>query len=148
MIRAIRTASLALALTLALAGPSLATGTGDTSRVQSGPQVCQMVPVGTDEWVAGNITHRRVCQTITQAPGVPAVSVPASVARLPRRTTPPAPLWLVWHGADCPHDLRQPLALVARRQDRVLARCPAAHAAARHKHRWRLAAADAHGRPG
>ncbi len=29
-----------------------------------------------------------------------------TVAHLPRRDTPPAPLWLVWHGQDLPRDLR------------------------------------------
>ena len=29
-----------------------------------------------------------------------------TVARLPRRDKPPAPLWLVWHGAERPSDLR------------------------------------------
>lgn len=39
-------------------------------------------------------------------PEVEVTVVRVTVAHLPRRDTPPAPLWLVWHGATVPIDLR------------------------------------------
>ncbi len=40
------------------------------------------------------------------SPDVEVTVVRVSVAHLPRRDTPPAPLWLAWHGSDLPADLR------------------------------------------
>jgi hypothetical protein len=44
---------------------------------------------------------------IRRAPRVSLTVVRVRVAHLPRRTTPPAPLWLVWTGGALPADLRQ-----------------------------------------
>lgn len=41
-----------------------------------------------------------------RAPTVALTVVRVTVAHLPRRQTPPAPLWLVWHGGALPADLR------------------------------------------
>ncbi len=43
---------------------------------------------------------------IPRAPLVALTVVRVSVAHLPRRSTPPKPLWLVWTGGPLPHDLR------------------------------------------
>ena len=43
---------------------------------------------------------------VSRAPVVELTVLRVSVAHLPRRTTPPAPLWLLWSGAALPPDLR------------------------------------------
>jgi hypothetical protein len=43
---------------------------------------------------------------VYRAPGVALTVLRVSVAHLPRRSTPPAPLWLVWSGGALPTDLR------------------------------------------
>lgn len=43
---------------------------------------------------------------VYRAPLVPLTVLRVSVAHLPRRSTPPAPLWLVWTGGALPTDLR------------------------------------------
>jgi hypothetical protein len=43
---------------------------------------------------------------VYRAPGVALTVLRVSVAHLPRRSTPPAPLWLVWTGGPLPADLR------------------------------------------
>lgn len=73
-------------MSLLTASPALASGPGgDTSRLGPPGQICRMVPIGTDEWALVGVTHRRVCQTLPQAPGVPAVTPPPRLAQLPRR---------------------------------------------------------------
>jgi hypothetical protein len=55
----------------------------------------------------GQVTLHRWDRLHTQAaPAVSLTVVRVTVARLPRRATAPAPLWLVWHGPRCPDDLR------------------------------------------
>jgi hypothetical protein len=41
------------------------------------------------------------------APTIEVTVLRIQVAHLPRRSTPPAPLWLVWHGEHLPTDLRE-----------------------------------------
>jgi hypothetical protein len=41
------------------------------------------------------------------APDIEVTVIRVAVAHLPRRSTPPTPLWLVWHGALLPTDLRE-----------------------------------------
>lgn len=66
-------------------------------------------------------THGRVTIDVWErlhsqpAPTVEVTVVRVTVARLPRREQPPAPLWLVWHGAERPSDLRTLLAWYQRR---------------------------------
>jgi hypothetical protein len=43
---------------------------------------------------------------VPRAPLVPLTVIRVSVAHLPRRSTPPKPLWLVWWGTARPADLR------------------------------------------
>jgi len=43
---------------------------------------------------------------VYRAPLLPLTVLRVSVAHLPRRSTPPAPLWLVWSGGPLPADLR------------------------------------------
>lgn len=42
-----------------------------------------------------------------KTPDVEITLIRITVARLPRRDAPPAPLWLCWHGTTCPVDLRE-----------------------------------------
>ena len=49
------------------------------------------------------------------APTLEVTVVRVTVARLPRREQPPAPLWLVWHGAERPPELRTLLTWYQRR---------------------------------
>jgi hypothetical protein len=49
------------------------------------------------------------------APAVELTVLRVTVARLPRRDTPPAPLWLVWHGGPRPRELRTLLRWYQRR---------------------------------
>jgi len=73
-------------LALVTTSPALASGpAGDTGRLRANGQICRMVPIGPDDWAVVGVTHRRVCQTIAQAPGVPAVTPPPRVAQFPGR---------------------------------------------------------------
>jgi len=73
-------------------------------RTQGAPDVVQTW----DDADYGPVTLSRWDQLHTQpVPQVRVTVVRISVAHLPRRTTPPAPLWLVWHGVAGPADLRQ-----------------------------------------
>jgi hypothetical protein len=49
------------------------------------------------------------------APAVELTVLRVTVARLPRRDTPPTPLWLVWHGSPRPRELRTLLRWYQRR---------------------------------
>ena len=66
-------------------------------------------------------THGRVTIDLWErlhsqpAPAVDLTVLRVTVARLPRRDTPPAPLWLVWHGSPRPRELRTLLRWYQRR---------------------------------
>lgn len=70
---------------------------------QTDPDLVQ----GWDDADYGSVQIARWDRLHTQAaPAIAVTVVRVTVAHLPRGTTPPAPLWLVWHGESCPADLR------------------------------------------
>jgi hypothetical protein len=82
-------------------GPAFRLAAPDTHPVPDTHQVFADADYGTVTIDAWTDLHAQ------KSPDVPVTVLRVTVAHLPRRATPPAPLWLCWHGTTCPRDLRE-----------------------------------------